>query len=380
MDEVLARFSPGIETVLIGTGDDEVLLVDRASGNQVPLALSARDVWIDDYRALASGAAQLWEDGAVTLYDRSGRVTQHLEAHDELVNDVVLAPDGTWAATVDTAGEIVLWDVDRATGLWSQGQSLPRHGIGAFQAEASPDSSRLVTLSRDTAIVWDLRPDGGFGEPQPGIPGRWGANPPEVIEPGRLVVAATRPLGPDSSTFFIEPGPTTVGVAATFLDPRTGGVVEQVEVGETVAWSSLGASVAVSPDRRWVAVTSASAATVIDTRTREVVEVIEMTPDGPDDPDGEGLVPSAVWSAAWSLDGARLLLGVERDRATDDELPSGDIVVYDTATWTEVDRVPIDVFPEDIELDPDGRWLAVAGLNSNEVQSWTPRPSKYSTR
>ncbi|TFV91552.1 hypothetical protein E4P40_05860 [Blastococcus sp. CT_GayMR20] len=369
VDEVFARFSPGNETALIGTGGDEVLLVDRASGNQVPLALSARDVWIDDYRALASGAAQLWADGAVTIYDRSGRVTQQLEAHDELVNDVVLAPDGTWAATVDTAGEIVLWDVDWAIGLWSQGQSLPRHGIGAFQAEATPDSSRLVTLSRDTAIVWDLRPDGGFGEPQPGIPGRWGANPPEVIEPGRLVVAATRPLGPNSSNFFLEPGPTTVGVAATFLDPRTGGVVDEIQVGETVAWSSLGASVAVSPDRRWVVVTSASAATVIDARTREVVEVIEMAPDGPDDPDGAGLLPVAVWSAAWSLDGARLLLGVERDApaGTEDELPSGDIVVYDTATWTEVERVPLDVFPEDVDMDRDGRWLAVSTLNGNEV-------------
>ena len=137
-------------------------------------------------------------------------------------------------------------------------------------------------------------------------------------------------------------------------------MVEQVEVGETVAWASLGASVAVSPDRRWVAVTSVSAATVIDTRTREVVEVIEMTPDGPDDPDGEGLAPSAVWSAAWTLDGARLLLGVERAAPDRRNSPSGDIVVYDTATWTEVDRVPIDVVPEDIELEP-GRPVARRG-------------------
>ena len=62
-------------------------------------------------------------DGAVTLYDRSGRVTQQLDAHDERVSDLVLAPDGTWAATVGTAGEIVLWDVDPATGRWSERES-----------------------------------------------------------------------------------------------------------------------------------------------------------------------------------------------------------------------------------------------------------------
>jgi WD40 repeat protein len=254
-----------------------------------------------------------------------------------------------------------LWDVDPATGLWSQGQSLPRHGIGVFQAEATPDSNRLVTLSRETAIVWDLRPDGGFGEPKPGIPGRWVANPPEVVEPGRLVVAPTRPLSPEGVNFFLEPGPATVDVAATFVDPRTGAVVEQVEVGSTVAWSVLGASVAVSPDRRWVAVTSAAAATVIDARTREVEEVIEIAPDGVDDPDGEGL----VWSAAWSPDGARLLLGVEVEAG--DELSRGDVVAYETVTWTEVDRGAVDIVPDDIELDPDGRWLAVADINGTEV-------------
>ena len=78
-------------------------------------------------------------------------------------------------------------------------------------------------------------------------------------------------------------------------------------------------------------------------------------------------MPGAGGARRRSLDGARLLLGVERD-AHDDELPSGDIVVYDTATWTEVDRVPVDVYPEDIGTGPDGQWLAVAGLNSDEVQ------------
>ena len=83
---------------------------------------------VDDYRALASGAAQLWADGAVTLYDRTGRVAQQLDAHSEAVSDVVLAPDGTWAATVGIGGAVVLWAVDPVTGLWSQRESLTGHG------------------------------------------------------------------------------------------------------------------------------------------------------------------------------------------------------------------------------------------------------------
>ena len=120
-------------TVLVRTTIPGPRSSTSASGSGDEDALRPWDGFVDEYRALASGAAELWVDGAVTLYGRSGRVTQHLEAHEVRVNDVVLAPDGTWAATVDTAGEIVLWDVDPATGLWSQGQSLPRHGVGAFR-------------------------------------------------------------------------------------------------------------------------------------------------------------------------------------------------------------------------------------------------------
>ena len=40
----------------------------------------------------------------------------------------------------------------------------------------------------------------------------------------------------------------------------------------------------------------------------------------------------------------------------------------DTATWTEVDRVAIDVVPEDIELDPGGRLLAAVSPLSSETQ------------
>ena len=230
-----------------------------------------------------------------------------------------------------------------------------------LQAEVSPDSSRLFTLSRDTVIVWDVGPDGGFGESHPGIPGRWVANPPDVVEPGRLLVAPTRPLGPVVQEIpYLGEGTRTV--AATFLDPRTGEVVDEVVVGETREDAYFGASVAVSPDRRRVAVTSGFATTVLDTRTREEIARIELPPDGYEDPNSGSPPAGSVWSAEWTSDGARLLLGTEGAHATatgeEDPPPGGDIVVVDTATWRGGTRWPSEVVPEVMELGPGGRYLA----------------------
>ena len=109
---------------------------------------------------------------------------------------------------------------------------------------------------------------------------------------------------------------------------------------------------------------------MLDTRTREEIARIELPPDGLEDPDG-GLTAGTVWSAAWTKDGARLLLGAEGASAAwtgaQDSNPGGDIVVVDTATWKVVDRVAIDVVPDDIELDPSGRFLAAVSPLSSET-------------
>jgi WD40 repeat protein len=49
------------------------------------------------------------------------------------------------------------------------------------------------------------------------------------------------------------------------------------------------------------------------------------------------------------------------------ERRAGEIAVVDSATWKVVDRVPLRRYPEVMELDADGRWLAVASANSGEV-------------
>ena len=160
-----ADISADRSMAVVWSQDDnsQATILDLGTGAATRVSLPDRGAAAGEYRALESGAAQLWLDGVVTLHDRSGRVTQQLDAHEVRVNDMVLAPDGTWASTVDHAGGIVLWGVDPVSGLWSQRESL-RHGAGALQAQVSPDSSRLVHgVPRHGDRLGRARPAAGSG-------------------------------------------------------------------------------------------------------------------------------------------------------------------------------------------------------------------------
>jgi WD40 repeat protein len=282
----------------------------------------------------------------VTLTDRSGSPVQQLDAHEDVVRDVVVAPDGTWAATGDNDAALIVWDIDPETGLWSEREALTGHHGEVVDIGVDAAGSRLLTLSRDhTLITWDMSADGGFGETYPGLEERWISNRPQLIEPEGLLVAPTR------SGANVWPvnrlGPDTRSVAATFLDPATGDEVAEVVVGDTVEWAELGSSVAVSPDGSKVAVTWGRGTTILDTGTREVIRTIMLTPGGTIAEDEGQELFSPVSCAGWTPDGAHLLLCAE----------SG-LTPVDTTTW-EIDGAPIGVFPQSIEASHDDRRFAV---------------------
>jgi WD40 repeat protein len=155
-------------------------------------------------------------------------------------------------------------------------------------------------------------------------------------------------------------GPGTSEVSATFVDPRTGEVVDEVAVGETLEESYIGASVAVSPDRGLIAVSSGLAVTVLDARSREPVTTFAVPAAGYPGPDGRPLPVGVVGCLAWTADGSRLLLGIQGgDPATSP--PGGSLLAVDTGNWQIADEATVDVVPEAIELSPDGRNLALAG-------------------
>jgi WD40 repeat protein/DNA-binding SARP family transcriptional activator len=335
-------------------------LVDLTDGSRTRLRVEQRAASHLGFVPLATGAAQRWSDGAVTLYDRRGFATQTLDTHVLPVSDLVVAPDGTWAASADEDGQVFVWNVDADTGLWSQRESLVGHDGAVSAIAVDPSGETLVTLSHDrTAISWDLSSEAGFGSPLPGLGDRWISNRPEAVTPGELVVAPTRPAPP-------SPGESSgVSVAALFLDPRTGAVVDKVVVGNTAENLTFGSSVAVSPDRTKVAVTYGVGTVVLDTRTRQ--ELARIVLDDIDQFGGRS--PEFVWCAAWTPDGSRLLLCAE-GKPTD--VDDGGLVVVDAVTWEpRRSRVDLGGAAQTIERSPDGRWFAV-GMTIPPVEDAPP--------
>jgi WD40 repeat protein len=333
-----ASFTDDGSALVIWTRDHvRAVFVDLATGERSRFVLPVRQAYSLELIGLPTGAVQTWSDGEITRYDKSGRQAQVLDVHPTAVRDVKVLPGGRLAASVGDGGEVELWDIDD-TGHWSLAESLAGHAGRVEEVEVTGDT--LLTASTDGQLIsWDLSDDAGFGSAYPGLDGRWVANRIGVVIPGKLVVAPTRTIPrPDVEA--------PVDVAATFIDPRTGTVVDQVVVGEPAPDTASGSSVSISPDARLVAVTSSTATTILDTGTRARIARIEM-------PVGRG---DFVWCSAWTPDGERLLLGVEGAEY-------GGLVVVDTATWKVQRTVRVEGgSPQVLEWSPDGSVL-VAGVN-----------------
>ena len=352
----------GGTAVLVDPPSRSAAFAELDSGRQVPLEDPTDDpATFFEFRALPDGAALLGSDGTVTLYDTDGRIRQQFDALPGAAIDLDVAPDGTWGVTVGAESAVVLWDIDAATGRWSEKEVLTGAGGTVGTSLIDPSGNRMYTMSSNNRLmVWDVSPTGGFGAPRPGLDDRWITDEPGVVEPGELVVAPTRPFGTAVSGDWPYFGPGTSEVAATFVDPRTGEVVDEVAVGETLEESYIGASVAVNPDRSLIAVSSGLAVTVLDARSREPVTTFTVPAAGYPGPDGQPLPVGVVGCLAWTADGSRLLLGIQVGDPTT-STPGGTLLAVDTGNWEIADEATVDVVPEAIELSPDGRNLALAG-------------------
>jgi DNA-binding SARP family transcriptional activator/WD40 repeat protein len=362
---VVADLSDDGGTAVIWSEESGAALLLGADGHPTELRVPPRDAQSVAFRAFPSGAVQLWDDGGITRYDGSGAAVQQLDVHRAPVRDAVLAADGTWGVTVGDGGAVVVWDVDADRGAWSPREALVGHTADVALAYLTPDGDTLVTAGLDdTVIAWDMTGTAGFGAAVPDLDGRWVSNRPALLPDGALV-APTRPVGSTGGGRDSFPGPDTLAVAAAFIDPRTGRVLDQVPVGDTLEGVSSGSSVAVSPDGRLVAVTSGLATTVLDTRTRDVVSRIVLPPNGDTDDLGLPLPATIVWCAAWTPDGSHLLLGAEGDWQTS---TGGALVVVDATTWQEERRVDIGATAQTIATSPDDDVLAVASAGAAEIR------------
>lgn len=324
-------------------------LIRFREGSVVPLR-SAGPATVQplEYWPLTNGAAQARDNGSIALFDDRGRQIQVVEVHRSPVLAVAMAPDATWAASADTDGAVHLWDVDPASGQWTVRETLTGHE-GAVQALAiEPSGDRLISVADDGSLIsWDTSELAGFGTPYGrGFDGRWVSNRPATAVPGELVVAPTRD-GQDT-------------VSATFVDPRTGELVDEVPIGPALG-EVFGSSVSVRPGGALVAVTHGLGTVVLDARTRDEVARIDLPPQ--DDPPE----PELVWDTTWTPDGSRLLIGAEGRSGSGDD---GGLAVVDPATWEVERRVGLGRSPQVMEFDPDGGVLAIGvetGARAAEV-------------
>ena len=167
-------------------------------------------------------------------------------------------------------------------------------------------------------------------------------------------------------------GAETLGVAATFIDPRTGDVVERGRGGghgggrvlrRLGRRSAPTAGRSPSP-RGWRPPFSTRAPVRSSTR-------IVLPPNGDEGLDGRPFPAGVVCCAVWTRDGSRLLLGtggylpgILVDGAPRARARSRSWTPRPGRSWTTCRST---ASPRSWQLDRDGRWLAVASANSSEV-------------
>jgi DNA-binding SARP family transcriptional activator/WD40 repeat protein len=365
-DAVRAHVSDDGRTAVVfdgSAGAARATLVSLTDGREVDLRISRRSVPSTGFRATSTGAVQMWADGMITRYGSDGRRAQEEPAGESPILDAVVAPDGTWAASVGGAGRITLWDIDASTGRWTRRVSFVGHDGDVSEAEVTGDGAALVTRDAEgRLVVWDATPGGGFGVALGTAGGRALAGRPQVLEPGQLVVAPTVPVeNPADGAAGPRPG---AGVAATFLDLRTGRVVADVPLPALAGDGRSGRLMAaVSGDGAIVAVSDGRATTVLSARTRQPVgPPITLPPEA--GADGRPRSGGTVSCLAWTPDSSRLLLCVDRRGITQ---PIGRLVAVDPSTGQMEDDEPLSDPFDAIATSPDGRWLAVSSATSGSL-------------
>ncbi|HEX6336935.1 MAG TPA: BTAD domain-containing putative transcriptional regulator [Jiangellaceae bacterium] len=323
----------------------EVSGVDRPGQNSMGFA------------PLPFGLVQRWEDGVLVLYDADGNVAQTVAAHEGKIFAVAGTSDGRTAVSVGEDGGVVVWDAIPATG--EVGPSLSKADVmtghdGSVTGVALPANGQtMLTGGMDGRLVeWDLSGNRGFARPVEPIAGRVISNRPHSIGDTGIVVAPTRPRLRLTDVLGVPAGDDTA-VSATFLNAKTGQVIDHVPVGDTIILSPFGSSVSTSPDGKRIAVTTAFRTTLVDAASHEVLATIELPPLATDD-----LPTEPVWGSGWSADGSRLYLAADGTLLDGDE-SDGAVVVVSGDTLEIVGRIAEGRDSQLVEISPDGRWLAV---------------------
>ena len=317
--------------------------------------------------AFPAGRGQLVAapDGTTYWYPPGAtRYTQRIADHTSGVSAAATDANGSVLVTAAPDQRLVVSDL--VGGRWVRREVLPAKGGTVLALAVNRAGTRAYSASEDgTVTMWDLTGREGFGA-QIRTPRVSGVDPTVLIVIGDPVLAGRTGdwVVPVQHWGTLEGrGP----IFAVFVDPRTREAVDSVRASVRPPAGFPRETVSLSPDGRLVAITTMFSTAVIDVEHRQVVHQITL-PSVPAAvlPFGQKLtnVPEPVVASAWSSDGRRLFLATQGAREVDSR---GSVVVVDTATWKQIDRVLPAGDAEALAISPDGHIIALSMANGDVV-------------
>jgi WD40 repeat protein/transcriptional regulator with XRE-family HTH domain len=346
-----ALFTPDGNQVVSISHDGTVKLWEAATGAEV---WSAPGEPIINYYSLAmttDGAwlARAYGQGIQILDAHTGREGLMLTGHTGGVGAVAFSPDGTYLASGDENGVVIVWDALTGQALYTRTVPIKPVSEVAF----SPDGALVASAGQETFNVWrTATSEAVYASPQFGY-----AVTSVAFTPDGKYLATT-----------ISDGTLHFWDVATWQDTRQ--------------FPANGGDITFSHDGRFMAVSGVSTAQLFDMTTgqagltiRGLFGELDFSPDGrrlviagADKQarifdvvsDAEVMAVRGNYAIAYSADGQRLATGTDDFRILVSDAQTGQLLM------TLTDTVPL-IF--DLEFSADGKYLASSGP-ADAVKIW----------